>query len=185
MSLIIINADEKNEYIPLVKELYISAFPEKERISFKNILRLCKMGKSELLVLIDNNEFVGFTHLIHYKDLVFILYFAIHNKMRGKEYGGKALKLIRDTYANKRMILNIETTKGNMHNQEQRLKRKLFYLNNGYTEAGLSIEEKGETYDMLIIGGTIEKEEYHELLKFMMGRVIFWLIGPKVFHNYS
>ncbi|OKP90636.1 hypothetical protein A3842_03435 [Paenibacillus sp. P3E] len=68
-------------------------------------------------------------------------------------------------------------------NQEQRMKRKLFYLNNGYTEAGLSVEDRGETYDMLISGGTIGKEEYRKLLIFMMGKFLFWFMEPKVVLN--
>ncbi|ASR47482.1 hypothetical protein B4V02_12770 [Paenibacillus kribbensis] len=56
----------------------------------------------------------------------------------------------------------------------------MFYLNHGYKETNLSIQERGETYQMLILGGEIEKEEYRELLKFTMGRTLFWFIGPKI-----
>ncbi|MGN7762002.1 GNAT family N-acetyltransferase [Paenibacillus sp. 22594] len=178
-----INADKNNKYISAVKELYHSSFPKIEQIPFRNILKLCEKDKAALLIFTDNNEFVGFTLLIHYQDIIFILYFAINNQIRGKGYGGRALQIIRETYINKRIILNIETTKQNGQNQEQRMKRKLFYLNNGYTEAGLSVEDKGETYDMLISGGTIEKEEYRKLLIFTMGKFLFWFMEPKVVLN--
>lgn len=97
-----------------------------------------------MLIFTDNNEFVGF---------------AINNQIRGKGYGGRALQILRETYINKRIILNIETTKQ------------------------ISVEDKGETYDMLISGGTIEKEEYRKLLIFTMGKFLFWFMEPKVVLN--
>ncbi len=180
MTLQAIIADKNNEFLPAVKDLYTSSFPAKERIPFKLLIKLCELGKSDLLLFTDDHTFVGFASIIHYKDLVFIFYFAINDTLRGKGNGGKALQLIKDQYPGKRIILNIESTNVKAPNQDERLRRKMFYQSHDYKETDLSISERGETYQMLILDGEIEKEEYRELLRFTMGRILFWFMGPKI-----
>lgn len=150
MTLQTIFADKNHKLIPTVKELYTSSFPVKERIPFNLLIKLSESGKSDLLLFTDNHTFVGFAFLIQYKDLVFIFYFAINDTLRGKGYGGKALQFINDKYSDKRIILNIESTKTKASDQDERVRRKMFYLNHGYKETNLSIQERGETYQMLI-----------------------------------
>lgn len=169
--------------ISTVKKLYTSSFPKRERIPFKILLKLCKRGKVDLLIFTDVDIFVGFAFIIKHKDIVFILYFAINDTIRGKGYGGKALQTIKNKYSGKRIILNIESTQIIGSNHEERVKRKNFYMKNGYKEAKLFSRERGEIFEMLILNGIIEKEEYCNLLKTIMGRLVYWIFGPNVFEN--
>lgn len=162
----------------LVNKLYINSFPKKERIPFKLLLKLCDENKMELLLVTDRDLFVGFLFVVHYKELVFILYFAIDEIFRGNGYGSKVLQLMNERYSDKRIILNVESTQVMAANQAERERRKKFYVRHGYKEASLSSIERGDTYEMLIFGGEIEKEEYIELLKYTMGKLLFgyWLL---------
>lgn len=180
VALTTIPTEDNQLSIFLVNKLYINSFAKKGRIPFKLLLKLCDENKMELLLVTDRDLFIGFLFVIHYKELVFILYFAIDEIFRGSGYGSKALQLVNKRYSDKRIILNVESTKGMATNQAERERRKKFYVQHGYKETSLSSIDRGETYEMLIFGGEIEKEEYIELLKYTMGKLLFWLMAPKV-----
>ncbi|GAA0741354.1 GNAT family N-acetyltransferase [Clostridium oceanicum] len=148
------------------KELYKNAFPHKERISLR-LLSLRALSKNiEYLAMYDEDRFVGFCYLIMYNNLTFIMYLAIDSSLRGKGYGGRALDSIRVFTSKNRVALNIEAEDENAENNDQRIRRKSFYIKNGYRLANMDTIEMGEAYEMLSYGGEkVAKSEYVTLLK--------------------
>ena len=115
-----------------IGELYSTAFPAEEQKPFSLLLEKRDEGFVELLSIEDEKEtFVGLAIVIVYDDLCLLDYFAVLPQRRGMGAGSSALKLLLNRYADKRLLLEIESTKKEASNSEQRLRRKAFYTANG------------------------------------------------------
>lgn len=159
-----------------VKKLYKEAFPRNERLPIFILNRLNKQGTSDFFEIYEKNRFIGMLYNVYYKDIVFILYLAIDNKLRGQGYGSKVLELIKDKFNEKRIILNIEQVNKNAFNNEQRLKRKKFYQNNGFKSLNFTVKEGTEIYEMLCYSknnSNVDKKEYEILVKNFLGKFLY------------
>ena len=67
-----------------------------------------------------------------YKDFIFIQYIAIDSNVRSKGYGGKVIEKIKEIYPEYRIALGIEQLNKEAKNNELRIRRKNFYLKNGF-----------------------------------------------------
>ena len=122
-----LHAHTQNHY-EQIKTLYENAFPSCERKPFSLILEKQKTGNVDVLILEENNQFLGLAITMMDNDLVLLDYFAITEESRGNGYGSTALHLLFDFYKGKRFFLEIESTHTAAENISQRLLRKQFYL---------------------------------------------------------
>lgn len=119
----------------------------------------------------------------YYKDIVFVFYLAIDEKLRGQGYGSKILNSIKSKYNNHRIILNIEEIDKSSNNYEQRVKRKEFYRKNGFYDLNYTIKEVGLIYEMMCYNKEnkeVSKEEYMELMKNYFGNILFKYVYRKI-----
>lgn len=170
----------KYKDIKHIKNLYYDSFPKNEQIPFWFLMFKSKKNNIEFLSIEHNKSFVGFLYLINYKDIVFVLYFAIDPNVRSKGYGSKILCLLDTKYANKRIVLNIESPYVKSINQEDRNKRKNFYLKNNFSQTKINILEYGEVYNLLIKNGKINIEEYHALMRSFIGKFLYIFFKPRI-----
>ena len=140
-----------------VKNLYRTAFPKEERVPIKNLL---DTTQSELLAYYDRQTFCGFCSLLSLGDITHILFFAISKSLRGKGYGSAILNQISKTHADQRIILDIEAVDPKAPNYAQRVRRKAFYLKNGYREADIRYRWHNVSYEILVKNGTICRREW-------------------------
>lgn len=70
-----------------LKKLYIEAFPAIERIPLFLLKLLTKKGKADFFEIYDDTNCIGMLYIVYYKDIVFVFYLAIDNKLRGRGYG--------------------------------------------------------------------------------------------------
>lgn len=170
--------DIKNdrEYNKKVKKLYTSAFPKDERIPFILLKLLARKNKAKFYGIYDNKKFVGLIYNIYYKDIILIYYFAIDKESRSKGYGSKILEFIKQKYNKHRIVLSIEQIDKNSNNYKQRVKRKQFYIKNGFKEANYIIKERKIIYEMLYYNENNKKvtlQEYKELMKDYFGKILY------------
>ncbi len=163
----ILKTAENNDICKL-KELYEEAFPANERKPFHVLEENQKKGVTDILALTDE-KFVGLVITVNYKDMVLIDYFAVDSFARGSGIGSKALELIRQRYAGKRVFLEIETPDESSANNEQRIRRKSFYLRNGLTAPGIYVNVYNTDMELMTFTKPVSFEEYVELYKWAMG----------------
>ena len=159
-----------------IKNLYIEAFPAIERIPLFLLKLLTKKGKADFFEIYDDTNRIGMLYIVYYKDIVFVFYLAIDNKLRGRGYGTLILDLIKDKYSENRIILNIEKLDENSANYEQRLKRKAFYEKNSFKSLEYFVKEGPEFYEMLYYSKNnlrVEKQEYEELVRNYLGKAFY------------
>ncbi len=147
-------------------KLYKSAFPKEERKPLALIKKLVKSGKSEVFALLDNKgHFAGEVITIVTKSIVLIDYLAISEHCRSLGYGSKALSFLKEIYNNKTIILEIEDPEEVSDNTPLRLKRKDFYLKNGFHILDFKISLFGCKMLVLSFGDDISFKEYYALQK--------------------
>ena len=158
----LINAKFKD--LKHIKKLFLTAFPKEERPPFYVLLQKRKSGTGELLVAKEDNSFVGFIHVVHYKDLIYLFFFAIKDELRGKGYGSKALKELISRYSDKRIFLAREPLDSDAPNLSERVNRRNFYLKNGFTDLPIQIVEADYVFDAMGVNCTITAQEYLDLM---------------------
>lgn len=166
--------NEKN--INLIKDLYEEAFPENERKPFDLILENEKKGISEILS-IEDDVFKGLLITIEKDDLVLIDYFAVDGSLRGQGTGGKAIELIKERFKGKRVFLEIELPGEEYDNNEQRTKRKAFYLRNGLRSSGIHTKVYETDMELLVFDKPISFEEYKDIFKLALDKNRLEMIG--------
>ncbi|OEH54375.1 hypothetical protein AQ616_11485 [Oceanobacillus sp. E9] len=161
-----------------LKRLFIKAFPKNERLPLWFLLMKADKDFVDFIGFYDEDDFIGFTYLITNKDLTFVLYLAIDSSQRSKGYGGAVLSKIKELYPNNRLILNIEAIISNSQNYEQRVKRKNFYIKNGYVNSGIMLKENKDYFEIMINQNELIEKEYSELIQRYSG-IFFMFVKPK------
>ncbi len=169
----IIDALSSGKRISQVKELYMEAFPPEERIPFFFIKKKAKTKDADIFSVYDDGKFIGIVHCVYYLDIVYIYYLAIKKSERANGYGTKLLRALSHKFADKRITLNIEVITQDCDNRELRVKRKEFYMKNGYKECGYYVKEKDVPFEMLYCGRYVCMEEYEELIANYFGKFLF------------
>lgn len=153
-----------------IRSLYFAAFPADERAPFPLLAAKAARRNVDWWAIFDGELFVGFFYAVLYKeDLVYLFYFAIEENLRGCGYGSAALSELKREYAGKRLFLAAEEMDENAENFAQRQSRKQFYEFNGFRDMHTKLLEGTVTYDVLSLGGTVTKDEYHHLMMDWLG----------------
>lgn len=154
-----------------MKRTYLESFPKSERKPFGLMKQKARQGVMDLLIILEKGRPVGLAVTVLYQDLVLLDYFAVHRSCRGQNYGSAALQLLKEIYHGKRLILEIEQPDEDAPNQEERIRRKQFYLKNGMVETGLRVCVFQVPMEVLTDGTHITYDEYHRIYQETIGTV--------------
>ena len=166
------NSESSKEVI----KLYNEAFPKEEIIPIWLLKLLARKNKAKFYGIYDNEKFVGLIYNIYYKDIIFVFYLAINQELRGQGYGSKVLEFIKQKYSKYRIILSIEKLDKNSDNYMQRIRRKEFYIKNGFKDANYTIKERNVIYEMLYYNEADKKvtlQEFQEMMKDYFGKILY------------
>lgn len=147
-----------------IKELYMISFPERERYSLPMLGLLALRRSVRFLAFYDGEKFCAMTYLIKRDGMVYIVYLATNPVLRSRGYGSAVLDWIRQAYPDCQLVLDIEPMDEESDNLDQRLRRKAFYLRNGFNDSGWRMVEGAERYDILCTGKSLDIEEVRRLL---------------------
>ena len=173
---------KQSSVLPIIKTLYEEAFPANERAPMSILLRKARKPFVDFTAYYENDTFIGFTYLSlsRDRDLAFVMYLAIDPALRSNGYGSRILEQLRLTYADSRIVLNIEAAEKDSPNAAERLRRREFYVRNGYAGSGFLMKEFGVWYEALVIGGPVGRAEYLRLYSRFMGFPLSVLARPKI-----
>lgn len=150
---------ERSRDLARINQLYVQSFPANERRPLDALLQ-DSTGSSDFLAFYHEETFVGFACLLTWQDLSHILYFAIDAPLRGRGYGSEALAALRALKPNHRILADLEAQDPSASNNEQRKKRRRFYLRNGYAASEVRYRWREESYEILVCGGTVTSPEF-------------------------
>lgn len=141
-----------------IAELYERAFPPEERRPLETFFT-DSSGCASLLSSFLDDSFCGFVCALRWQDLLHIIYFSVEEDLRGKGLGSEILRQLHAENPGMRILVDIEEPTPSSENYAQRLKRKLFYLRNGYGETEIHYRWRTVDYTILSHGGPVTNEE--------------------------
>lgn len=142
-----------------VRALYEASFPEQERHPFELLLDETKTSM-ELFGFYEDTLFCGFAALLNWQDISHIVYFAVPPELRGQGVGSRVLQTIHNAKRGQRIIVDIEQECVGCDNPEQRIRRRQFYLRNGYQPTEIAYHWHGDDYIILSHGGPLTHAEF-------------------------
>ena len=148
-----------------VNSLAKEAFPPEEYLAPDKLVEMSLADNFDFLALTDGDIFVGFMVVQTYKNLAYLFFLAIVPSFRAKGYGSRSIETLRLLYPNKKQVVDFEMQDETAPNNEQRIKRRQFYLKNGYKETGLFLSYFGVDYEVFCMGNNFEPQEFKDLMK--------------------
>ncbi|MCL2188689.1 MAG: GNAT family N-acetyltransferase [Defluviitaleaceae bacterium] len=166
--------------LPAFEALYKTAFPTGEQAPLWLLYARAKKPNVAFDAYYDGEIFAGFTYVLTHKDITFVLYLAIDAQYRSKGYGSQILTYIREGHPNNRIVLTIELLDENAKNNPQRIKRKQFYLKNGYVESGFRVTTIGVDYELLCLGGRCAAQEFLTINRKFIGLALSLFVKTRI-----
>lgn len=149
------------EHFHNIYTLYLTAFPENERKSFKLMQDLVVKGLVEIVVFkTEDLPFVGFAISAINNQTVLIDYLAINPEFRGKGYGSQALGWLLENYSKNKVCLEIESTNIESENARERFFRKAFYLKNNLNVLPFEAEVFKVRFEILANDTSISPQDF-------------------------
>lgn len=149
-----------NEINILAKE----AFPPEEYLAPSKLVDMAKENNFDFLALFDKEVFVGFMVVQTYKNFAYLFFLAINSNCRSKGYGSSAIETLKMVYPDKKQVVDFEMLDETANNNNQRKKRKEFYLRNGYKETGLFLSYLGVDYEVVCMDDEFDSEEFKQMM---------------------
>lgn len=140
--------------------LYRGTFPRAERKPFAVIRKMQRRGKTDIWYCTRGGSFVGFAITINGPEHILVDYLAVAPSQRGGGVGSAALGALRRQYADKQLFLEIESVWEDVPDREARLRRKQFYLRNGFVPMNVMIWLFGVKMELLGTGSKLSYEQY-------------------------
>ncbi len=144
-----------------IHRLYRLAFPREERKPFRAILEIHNNDRGDVWYCTVGDRFAGFASTVKGGELVLVDYLAVSPDTRDKGIGSAILVGLRAKYPDRHLFLEIESVWEDVPDREARLRRKAFYLRNGFTPMNLMIWLFGVKMEVLGIDCTMDFEQYH------------------------
>lgn len=145
-----------------IRRLYKEAFPKCERKPFSIIKSMAKIGRTDLWYFEDADGFAGLTATINGPDNILIDYLAVKRKRRGTGLGKKMLAMLLEHYNDYGVFLEIEEVNENAENNDERVRRKNFYLAAGLTPMDTHVKLFGVDMELLGKDCHLTFDEYRE-----------------------
>ena len=159
--------------IPILKKLFVEAFPENERMmSMDDILANLNQMPADLLGVYPEetpDRFVGFFFGLRGKSSVYGVYYATLPELRSTGVGGKAFKAILDYYDDIPFLFSYESPFEESDNAVQRERRRSFYLKNGFHETGWFASLNGTEFILASSKEEFDKDAFIELMTSLTG----------------
>ena len=125
------------------------AFPEVERMRISRLMELSAAEDFALLAAYDGDALIGFTLLGVSSTCVYLFLLAVDKQQRSKGYGSRILQELKNRYAGRQIVLDLEGIDAQAENNAQRISRKRFYLRNGFYETGCFMDYFGIRFEVL------------------------------------
>lgn len=164
-----------------IKRLYLSSFPEEERPPFEYLFQKKMKVKLTVYEIKEGESFIGLAVVANYLDLAYLFFFAINESLRGKGYGGKAIKELISLYNKKRLYLCAEEVDVSYLDYDNRKRREGFYIRNGFRNTKIAFTEVGVRYELFVLKGKeVSEMEHFSLMKDLIGEKDFAYFYPDV-----
>lgn len=148
-----------------VKRLYRKAFPREERAPWLRLMRAYNEWDCAIEAYYHGKTFIGFTVELERTEFIYLFFFAVSRRVRGKGYGKKILRSVTEGFRGKTVVIDIEAVYDGAPNLKEREKRKSFYLSQGFISSGLEFIVRGVKYETMYFGEDFDADAYRKFIE--------------------
>lgn len=130
------------KYKDKVESLYLESFPKEERFPFWILEECSKEDNSDLYAILDNDKFIGMSYIVNCNNAYYLMYLAVQPELRNQNYGSRILSSLHKKYNT--LFLSIDKPIDDIS-----IRRKHFYLRNGFYDTNEYYEDTGVSYEVL------------------------------------
>lgn len=164
MNIVLIKLSPYNKDRKHFERINDEAFPVSERMSFDEIFDFASDTNTDVLGIYDDGNPIGFAVVLKNEECGYVYFIAIDSHTRSKGYGSAAMRKMMKAYPDLQLVLDFEVIDKNAENNAQRIRRKNFYLKNGFHETGNYTMPRDERFEVVCSGGELRKEALKDLL---------------------
>ncbi len=162
-----------------IEDLAKEAFPPSEYVPPKAFLKATEMQEVDFWAFFDEDLFVGYVVIRHKMDFAYLFFLAVQSDLRNKGYGTQILKLLEQFYPDAVQIVDFEMIDPESPNNDMRIRRKNFYLRNGYKEINLFYYFNNENFEIMSKTTPFDYDKFHEMMSSFIGMGF----NPKFFNK--
>ncbi len=153
-------ANATDTQLDTIFALYKTSFPRDEVEPEEHLRSIIKSGALKAFYAQNDGEFAGFALVFPLGRISLLAFLAVPDNIRGGGTGTKILDFFKQEYAGKTLTIEIEDTEQPASNSAMRMRRRGFYLRNGYVTTGFKSMLYGTRLEIMCIGDPITPEEY-------------------------
>lgn len=150
-----------------IKNIYLKSFPKYEQLPWWMLCFLTVRQGIDITAYYDGENLCGFTYTVTEGNILFVLFFAVEDTIRGKGYGSAILDYLKASNPGKSVLLNVELLDPIADNYEERVRRFRFYERNGFYDTKYDIEEVGGVFRVLATAPAFDNKEYLRIFRKM------------------
>lgn len=165
LKLLCLKSDSKDR--KCFEKINSDAFPQNERMDMEDIFAFAESTNTDVLGIYDENAPVGFAVILKNSECGYIYFLAVDKNMRSRGYGSAALEKIISMYPKLQIVLDFEEIDEKADNIMQRIRRKNFYLQNGFHETGNYTFLCEERFEVVCTKGELKKAAFKDLIKIL------------------
>ena len=149
--------------LPILEEINEEAIPESERCALKDMLAT----GAEVFCIDAAGEPVGFMAVRSRKNIVYLAYLAVRADLRSGGIGGGALRELIRQNPDRQVIAEYEMPDEHCGNNAMRLRRKQFYLRNGFYETGWFTFYDETEFEIACTSTSFDIEAFNEFTEYL------------------
>ena len=143
------------------------ALPEYERFTFGDMFASNVDGNLEILEILADGMPAGFLVTRRYREITYLAYLAVRIDLRSKGIGGGALRLLLARNAGRRTIVEFESPAPGAADGDLRLRRRSFYLRNGFSETGWYTYYDDTEFEIACAGLPYDPAAFDDLVAYL------------------
>lgn len=153
--------------IPQLVLINQEAFPPSERASIDGLFDSNDGGNLDMIGIYAGEELAGFFAVRKFRSIRYLAYFAVSAHRRSGGIGSKALRLLKKYYSEHQMVIEFEAPDESTENNPIRLRRRDFYLRNGFQETGWYNFYDETEFEIACSEPPFHREEFEEFIDFL------------------
>ncbi|WP_296241168.1 GNAT family N-acetyltransferase [uncultured Faecalicoccus sp.] len=150
---------------PQILDLYLDAFPPKERVPYADLLRWPGSHLVGVYADPEHTKLAGMIDCLDYKGICQVRYLAIDPAFRSHGLGSQILAWIKEEKKESIIAIDVESDQVECDNLDQRKRRKAFYYRNGFVDSPDSYRWNGDVFEILVANGTLQPGTFVALWK--------------------